>query len=369
MSILESGSDFGSASLRFDWNDLPLLTPQQPGTGGRIRQSPEDFRVFEMPLYLPSGTGDFTYVHLEKTGHNTRFLLEELARQLEFDFKHLGVAGLKDRHAVTRQWISFPVRFESRLERFSLEGVRVLEVSRHANRLGIGHLQGNRFEVRVRGAAGQAEQAAQTLQMTLQQGLPNYFGPQRFGLDQRNAEEGLRLVRNNMKGKANIHVKRFLVSALQSLVFNTFLARRLERGIFAAMITGDMAKKHDTGGVFQVEDAPLESLRAMRGEVSALGTLPGRKVKPMNLEAGALEAEVLAALGLTWEDFSSRLGDRRLTRVFLKNAHVTAQEDGYEIGFDLPKGSFATSVLREVLKTEVDVGEDLEPEQGEEKSD
>lgn len=207
--------------------------------------------------------------------------------------------------------------------------------------------------VRVRKAAGTADQAALTLALLTRHGVPNYFGPQRFGLRGLNAEEGLNVLRGESRLR-DPRVRRFLTTSVQSLVFNRFLSLRLERGLFERLVAGDMAKKHDTGGVFLVEDAAAESLRAERGEVSATGTLFGRKVKPLTLDAGELEREALAAFGLTPEVFASRRGDRRLTRVFPENAEVRPKEDGYTVAFTLPKGSFATSVLRELMKTDVD---------------
>lgn len=334
-------------NLVFDWADLePRL--KLPGTGGSVRAVPEDFRVDELPLYTPSGAGDHLYVLLEKTGHTTAHLLRELARQLGLRDRDLGVAGLKDRHAVTTQWISLPGRAERDLGRFSLEGVRLLQVSRHGNKLGLGHLRGNRFTLRVRGAAGQAARARELLGLLEGGGVPNYFGPQRFGLAGLNAEEGLRVLRGESSLR-DPRLRRFLVSSVQSAVFNRFLSLRLARGLFDALLAGDMAKKHDTGGVFRVEDAEAETPRARRGEVSATGTLFGRKVRPLDGEAGALEQEALAAFALTPQDFQSRKGDRRLTRVFLSGAEVTPTPDGYLLSFELPRGSFATSVLREVV--------------------
>lgn len=342
------------SDLTFNWQTLNMLTPDLAGTGGQIRSIAADFRVIEIPLYTPCGEGDHVYLRMRKEGHNTNFMLKQLAEQIGMPLKHLGVAGLKDRHAITEQWISIPAKYERFLSQYSLENVEILETVRHTNKLGIGHLQGNRFEIRVRGAENQAEQAQKILDILLQQGLPNYFGPQRFGVDGKNAEQGLRFAQNGLRGRASIAVKRFLISALQSQLFNAFLATRIERGIFDGLIEGDMAKKHDTGGVFRVEDGIQESPRAKAGLVSALGTLYGRKVKPLDGEAGALEAEILENFGLRAKDFNARMGDRRLTRVYLKNASITPTEDGFWIAFELPKGSFATSVLREILKTEVD---------------
>ncbi|MFC4637192.1 tRNA pseudouridine(13) synthase TruD [Deinococcus hohokamensis] len=342
----------GIVSLVFEWSALSALTAG-PGTGGTLRREPGDFRVEEVPAYLPGGEGEHLYLHLEKTGHTTAHVLRELGTQLGVRDRDIGVAGLKDRHAVTRQWISLPAKVEARLADFQLDGVQVLETARHSNKLGLGHLRGNRFVVRVRGAPGQHAQAAAVLAELGHLGVPNYFGPQRFGVGGLNAEEGLRVLRGESRLK-DPRVRRFLTTSVQSMLFNRFLSLRLERGLFASLLAGDMAKKHDTGGVFLVEDAAAESPRAARGEVSATGTLFGRKTRPLTLDAGALEAEALADFGLTPEVFSSRRGDRRLTRVFPESGLVTPEEDGFTVAFTLPKGSFATSVLREIMKSDVD---------------
>jgi len=341
-----------STSLSFTWADLRPLT-DTPRTGGVLRTVPSDFQVDEVPLYLPSGEGEHLYLHVRKTGHTTAHVLRELGVQLGLRPQDIAAAGLKDRHAVTTQWLSLPGKAERRLSGFSLPDVEILQVSRHANRLGMGHLKGNRFTVRVRGAEGTAALAAATLAELTRLGIPNYFGPQRFGLGGLNAEEGLRVLRGESKLR-DPAVRRFLVSSVQSLVFNRFLALRLERGLFAALLTGDMAKKHDTGGVFEVQDADTESPRAARGEVSATGTLFGRKVKPLTQDAGALERQALDAWGLTPAAFSSRKGDRRIVRIFAEDAAVTPEDDGYTVTFSLPRGSFATSLLRELTGTDVD---------------
>ncbi|MEF2278125.1 tRNA pseudouridine(13) synthase TruD [Deinococcus sp. YIM 134068] len=350
-------------NLAFEWAALAGLT-DTPGTGGRLRSAPEDFRVEEVPAYPLSGEGDHLYLHIEKTGHTTAHVLRELSARLGVRDRDVGVAGLKDRHAVTTQWISVPARFGDRVAAFALDGVRVLETRRHTNKLGLGHLRGNRFVVRVRDAAGTADTAAATLAELVARGVPNYFGPQRFGLRGLNAEEGLRVLRGESRLR-DPRVRRFLTTSVQSMVFNRFLSLRLERGLFDRLVVGDMAKKHDTGGVFLVKDAGAESPRAGRGEVSATGTLFGKKARPLTGDAGELEREALATFGLTPEAFASRRGDRRLTRVFPEEARVTPEEDGYTVAFTLPRGSFATSVLREIMKTDVDAAGEGNDDEGE----
>ena len=341
-----SGPDF-----LFRWSDLPPLTATLPGSGGRIRETPEDFRVEELPLYHPEGSGSHAYAWVEKRSLTTRDLVLALLQQ-GLKESEIGVAGLKDKHAVTRQWLSVPNRHAAALEALhELEGVTLLETSRHRNKLGIGHLLGNRFTLTVRG--GDAAAAAAVLETLASHGVPNYFGPQRFGRFGTNAVDGLKLTRGEHVPGGH-HLKRFFLSALQSLFFNHLLAERLTRGLYTQVILGDWAKKRDTGGVFVVEDAEVESARAERGEISATFPLYGKKVKVSGGDAGKDETRALEHFGLRWSDFSARRGSRRPSRVFLEETVLTPETDGYTLAFSLRKGAFATSVLREVMKVEVD---------------
>lgn len=346
--------------FRFSWAALPAVSAELPGSGGRIRAEPGDFRVSEVPLYEPSGGGSHAYALVEKEGLTTRDLVLAL-RQAGVPEKNVGVAGLKDKWAVTRQWLSVPNASAAALDALeSLAGVTVLARSRHKNKLGIGHLRGNLFTVRVRGAgADAAARAEATLARLNEVGLPNYFGPQRFGRFGTNAVDGLRLLRGE-RVTGDHRLKRFFLSALQSQVFNHLLALRLERGLYHRLVSGDWARKHDTGGTFLVEDAGAESPRAERLEVSATLPLYGKKVKESPGEAGEVERAALAHFGLRPEDFRSRHGDRRLSRVRLAELSLSPHEDGYTVRFFLPKGSFATSLLRELMKVDIDVLADVD---------
>ncbi len=352
--------------LAFDWQDFPLVTSEHTGTGGVIRTELEDFQVAEIPAYLPSGSGEHTYIRVEKRGHTTKFIMDELVRQLNLKFSDVGAAGLKDRHAVTTQWFSLPAKFEARLSNFEVPNAQILEVNRHENKLGIGHLRGNRFRIRVRGSVPDAAHLIAPIIETLRiKGVPNYFGPQRFGNTGGNAARGLELVLDKrMKGRESIPIKRFLIGSLQSLLFNHNVRLRLERGVYDAVLRGDVAKKHETGGVFIVEDSSLESPRAQALEISATAPLYGRKVMPAHLDAKALEDEVLALFDLNAHSFDARKGARRITRIKLEGTQIDPTEDGYWLAFDLPKGSFATVILREIMKTDVDAPEE-ESEQNE----
>lgn len=166
--------------------DTPiLLTAQIPGTGGKFKTRDEDFVVEELPLYEAGGTGSHAYAFIEKQGIGTREALDRIGCALEINGRNIGSAGLKDVHAVTRQWISIEHVGPQRVEKLDVPGVRILQVTRHTNKLKPGHLAGNRFVVRLRDVAVPAEQALETAQNVLailtQTGMPNYFGAQRFG--------------------------------------------------------------------------------------------------------------------------------------------------------------------------------------------
>jgi len=338
----------------FRWEELPLVTADLAGTGGVIRATPDDFRVTELPAYLPEGSGSHRYLLVEKRGHTTRDLIAALQRA-GVEQNAIGVAGLKDKAAVTVQWLSVPKRHVGAVaELAAMPGVRILSESYHRNKLGIGHLLGNRFEITVREVqGGAAERAEAVLAALAESGSPNWFGPQRFGRFGGNAYDGLRVLRGEDVPGGH-HLKRFFVSALQSLLFNAMLAERHHLGWYRTVVEGDWARKHDTGGTFLVEDAAAEAPRAERLEISATLPLHGRKVKPGGARAGEVEAEILSRFGLRWAQFGSRRGDRRTTRVVLGETTVEQTGDALTVGFDLPKGAYATAVLREVTKTDVD---------------
>jgi len=346
----------GSEALRFRWSALPAATADLAGVCGRIRVQPEDFRVEEVPAYLPQGSGSHLYLKVEKRNLTTRDLVTALMRQ-GLRENEVGVAGLKDKSAVTVQWLSVPKRFEAEASVLeALPGVRVLERSYHRNKLAIGHLRGNRFMVRIRDAedAGRgASRARAVLAALASRGVPNYFGPQRFGRFGTNAVDGLKVLAGEQVPGGH-RLRRFFVSALQSLLFNALLADRIEAGLLQRVVTGDWARKHDTGGVFLVEDGELESPRAGRLEISATLPLYGRRVRLSDGEAGALETRVLDRFGLRWSAFGSRRGDRRPSRVLLEDVEVESGPDALTIAFTLPKGSYATVVLREVMKVDID---------------
>jgi len=342
-----------SPNLRFDFSVYPYLTSNLPGVAGVIRHLPQDFQVEEVPAYSPLGSGEHLFVLIEKVGLATRAVFEFLRDHLHINEAHIGVAGLKDKHALTRQWFSIPARYEPRLEGLAeLEGVRVLERGLHPHKLKVGHLRGNRFRILIR-AGGEAPLSKPRVEAILRelerQGVPNYYGPQRFGLGGLNPLKGYALAQKN-KVHSPSWLKKFLLSSLQSLLFNDWLALRLEEGLFTQVIEGDVAKKHDTGGEFIVQDAARENPRALRFEISATGPLYGKKYREAEGLARALEDRILQKYRLERSHFASRRGDRRLIRFPLTEWGVEEAPEGLWVRFFLPKGAYATAVLRELMK-------------------
>ncbi|MCH9010585.1 MAG: tRNA pseudouridine(13) synthase TruD [Chloroflexi bacterium] len=346
----ETGSEAELDRYRFDWGELPAITTGLPGTGGETRREPEDFRVVEMPSYLPSGEGSHAYALVEKRGLATLDVVKAL-RDRGVPERAVGFAGRKDKHAVTRQWFSVREEYEEELHSLiDVEGISILEKSRHTNKLGLGHLRANQFEIRVRNPVPDWERiSSAVLERIASFGLPNYFGPQRFGSFNDNAIEAVRLARGESRAGTR-RSYRFYLSALQSHVFNHLVKARIERGLYGRVLTGDWAQRHDSGGMFVVEDGEVESPRAERLEISAVLPLFGKKARLSNEGAGELEREVLEDSRLTWDDFKTLTGARRVSRIIPWDVSLEATEDGYVAKFTLPKGSFATCLLRELLK-------------------
>ncbi|MEB3330754.1 MAG: tRNA pseudouridine(13) synthase TruD [Candidatus Sericytochromatia bacterium] len=333
----------------YDPNRWPCLTRDVPGTGGFLRTELEDFQVDEVPLGPPAGEGAHAVVRVRKVDRTTQQVVEALREALDLPRDVIGHAGLKDRRAITTQWLSLPLEaLPSREAWPALPGAELLDWALHDRKLRPGDLTGNRFAIRVRGALGQHERAAAILEELAARGVPNYFGPQRFGKLGDNAREGLAFLRLGRKPRRWLDELR--AQALQSWIFNDWVARRLADGTFDTVLTGDVAEKHATGGKFLVGDAQVEAPRAGRFEISATGPLLGRKYHEAAGPARGVEDAVLAAVGLARDLFRPLPGSRRSLRLVPRDVEVEETEDGYWVRFFLPPGAYATAVVRELTK-------------------
>ena len=390
---------------------LPFATPDLPGVSGRIRERPEDFRVDELPLYEPCGEGEHLYVRIEKRGRPTLGVVGAMARALSIPVGRIGYAGLKDAHAVTTQTVSIHGVDERDVLALNVPGVRIEAVSRHRNKLRRGHLRGNRFRVILRGVVPDAvPRARSVIDALTRDGVPNYFGPQRFGnhgqsdrlgraVLLRDAEAFVRelvapyseaaervragdlrgaadRVRGEARDEARIldavaagggrldrvfravpkNLRRLYLSALQSRLFNELLARRIERR--GVIETGDLAWIHRNGACFLVDDADACAARAADFEISPTGPLFGSRAARPAGEVARREAACLERHGLDAGSFDRRdlSGARRPLRVPLGGARVdpvrggAIEDGGLRLEFELPPGAYATVVLGEVSK-------------------
>ena len=316
--------------------------------------APEDFRVDEIPLFAPSGEGDHTYVHVEKTGRTTEEVVRALAQTAGVRPRDVGYAGRKDRFAVTTQWFSVPGLDPEDAPALALEGARVLAAVRHGHKLRTGQLVGNRFALVVRDVEpAVARSAASRLEAVAERGLPNRFGGQRFGRAGDNAELGRRVLDGELALRDRRRA-RFLVSALQAAVFNDLLAVRCDAG--RRLEAGDVAVVHESGGLFVVEDPALEQPRAERFEISATGPIFGTRVLAPGGEPAERERKALAARGVTLERPPPRglrlRGARRPFRVRPREASARVVAGRLHLGFVLPAGSYASVLVEELLGPE-----------------
>ncbi len=324
----------------------PFLTQNLPGLGGALLCDPQNFIVDEIPAYLPCGEGEHYFVHIEKRGITHDAMISAMANAAGVAPRELGVAGRKDRHATTRQWISMPCAPVDPQD----PAITLLECKKHNNKLRMGHLRGNHFDIHLSnlslsGSAG--EKALRNLEDILKNGFPNYFGHQR--VNEHNVAQSLAFLHNSHR---RVKDPKFLASIAQSAHFNLWLGQRVAEGTFNKCQAGDVLRKRDSGGLFVCEDPVTDQARMDRGEIDLSGPIFGEKsVMPCG---ATLEAEMKAfeILGISQRMLSSLKhfapGSRRPARVVPTDLKLTLEGDTLHAQFTLPKGSYATVLLGEL---------------------
>lgn len=426
-----------------------FVTAEIPGTGGHLRERPEDFLVEEIPAYQPAGEGEHIFMFVEKRRLSTMELVAILSRHFRVPREAVGIAGLKDKHAITRQVVSIhtPGKTPEDFPMLDHPRVGVLWVDLHTNKLKRGHLKGNRFSIRIRGVdPTTVRHALRTMQLLEQMGAPDRVGEQRFGYRLNNhlvgraivlgawdeaVREVLRPIEVGTQGERQLEARRaweagdldraldlmppslpaeravlaslakghpperairsigrreieFYLSALQSASFNMVLDRRLDDGALGSIIEGDVAYKHDNGAVFSVDravaDDPATGQRLRSFAISPSGPMWGPGMKRATGTIDEQEREALGELGLTPEALDAfqarekgkgrwRLeGSRRPFRVPVGAPEIEGGVDEHgpyvRCAFDLPRGAFATVVMREVMKPAGDIEDDADRDDG-----
>ena len=325
----------------------------EPVLAARIRTQAEDFFVEELPGFEPSGAGEHLLLTVEKRGMNTAFAAKAIAQWAGVDESAIGHAGLKDRHAVTRQRFSvwIPKKIAPDIEALQSDELRVLEHAWHSRKLPRGALAGNRFVLVLREAAGERAAIEARLAAIAARGVPNYFGEQRFGRGGGNVQQAVAMF-------AGRRVKReersLLLSAARSELFNRVLVARVEAGNWDAALDGEVWMLDGSRSVFGPEAmAPELQARLDAFDIHPTGPLWGegelRSADAVReVELAAMQGDTATRLRAGLERAGLKQERRALRLRPMELAWTWRDDDALELRFALPPGCYATTVLREL---------------------
>lgn len=331
----------------------------KPAGSGILKANPEDFVVVEDLGFEPDGEGEHILVRILKNGCNTRFVADALAKFLKIHAREVSFAGQKDKHAVTEQWLCarVPGNTMPDLSAFELEGCKVLEYARHKRKLRLGALQGNAFTLVLREVSDRADVEAR-LQAISDKGVPNYFGAQRFGIGGSNLQGALRWAQSAAPVRDR-NKRSFWLSAARSALFNQIVNERLKKTDFNQVVDGDALQLAGRGSWFVASEDERAELQA-RVDANTLmitAALPGSGDWGAQRAALAFEQQAVAdapelqAL-LVREKVEAA---RRAMLLYPQKLCWNWWDDvTVELRFWLPAGSFATSVVRELINTSGD---------------
>jgi tRNA pseudouridine13 synthase len=340
-----SESELAQAPLPWAYGAPPLQA--------QLRSTPEDFVVEEILGYDADGAGEHALLWVEKRGANTDWVARELAKFAGVSPMAVGYAGMKDRHAVTRQ--TFSVQLAGKPDpdwsTFPHADVKVLAATRHSRKLKRGALRGNRFVLVLRGVQGDRDAAEHVLQQISARGVPNYYGEQRFGREGGNVAQA----RAMFAGRRVERDKRsFLLSAARSQIFNSVLAVRVERDAWDQPLDGEIWSLTGSRSWFGPEPfTEVLAERLARADIHPSGPLWGQGEPPTQGEAGLLEREIGAVFSDLAEGVAAARMDqeRRPLRLLPKDLKWRwLGDDALELSFELPAGAYATVVVRELAQ-------------------
>ena len=347
---------------------MKLIYPLNVKNEFVFNSSARDFTVEEIPLYEFTGEGEHLVLHVRKKDMTTWEMLDTISNHVGIRRRDMGYAGLKDKHAMTLQYISIMAIHEEKLKAFTHDKIKILSTVRHNNKIRVGHLKGNRFNIRLKKVLGvQKDKLDSVLKWIKKNGVPNYFGNQRFGTDGNNWEDGKRLIEGTLKMRDR-KTKEFLMGSYQSYLFNNWLSKRMELNLllekfteaeteqvmslpsgslkgtkaqtnFFKIVEGDVMMHYPYGRLFNVVDLKEESKRFEDKDIAPAGLLAGKKAKLSQSTAGLIEAPFAEEMSLN--------GTRRYAWVQVTEItkNYVEEKAHYELSFILPKGCYATNVL------------------------
>ena len=332
----------------------PLASANLAPIRGRLGPEPEDFRVDEIPAYLPSGSGSHRYVRLQKRLLTTPEAVHIIAKAAGVPEASIGHAGMKDKHAVTTQWLSLPIPCKEPEQWELPPSLEILESSLHGNKLRTGHLHGNRFTLRLVNLEPGDRERFESLWNRLESGIYNGFGAQRFGYGGLNLAKAMNWLRHKtpLRGPKGRFLKKLNVSVIQSEIFNRYLLARIEASL-EKPVTGEVVRLRGSGSCFIVKDPNLEQPRWSAGDILPTGPMVANRIHPA-AEADALALEQAASLAVCTESELAELGAeapgaRRDLLLVMAEPHCEWENDqNLKISFELAAGAYATQVVREL---------------------
>ncbi|GGW79915.1 tRNA pseudouridine(13) synthase TruD [Alteromonas halophila] len=335
----------------------------RPVSTGLFKFQADDFQVTEELGYSPTGDGEHQFIYIEKTNINTAFVAEQLAKFCKLPLRQISYAGRKDKYAVTRQWfgIHTPGAPDIDFSDFALEGVKVLSQTRHNKKLRTGQLQGNHFTITLRQVSN-PEAIEARLATIASEGVPNYYGEQRFGVmrinEQGEVKRGgnLALAQRMIDGETIRHRNKrsMALSALRSWLFNEVISHRLEAGAYHQVMNGDALTLSGSKSYFVHQGDTTEvQARYKEKDVCPSAPLWGKGGNIVEAEAQMLEQTVLgqSEAVTTFLEQSGFEHERRPIKIWPQQLEWLLKGDTLTVSFFLPSGCFATSVLRECIET------------------
>ena len=333
--------------------DLAYLQKTPPKQTALLKAECADFVVKEQLGYDMSGDGEFVAVKVRKTDCNTLFVGEQLAKFAGISARNMSYAGLKDRKAVTEQWFSLqmPGQPTPDFSQFSLEGVEILDVTRHQRKIRIGSLQGNHFEILLRNTE-ETDELKVRLDFLAKNGFPNYFTEQRFGRDGNNLTQALRWANGEIKVKDR-NKRSFYLSAARSEIFNLIVAKRIELGLAQQVLNGDILQLNGSHSWFVVDESEdLAQLQQRLAQQDVLLTAPliGEEEKSAVDFEHEIFAQHQALFALMRQERMKAA--RRPILMHPQYFQWQFEPNGLRLQFALPAGSYATALIRELVNIE-----------------
>lgn len=334
-----------------------------PVATGQLRSTPEDFRVNEDLGFTATGEGQHRMLEIEKRDLNSDWVASQIARLVGVKRRDVGLAGLKDRYAVTRQWFSVDLAGKEEPQWSALESMvqagqslTVLQVQPHNRKIRKGALQGNRFQLVLRDVVGEHAGIEARLTQIEQGGVPNYFGEQRFGRGGGNVEKALQLFAGAYRPRGR-HERGILLSAARSEIFNQVCGARVEQGSWDRAVEGDLFALDRSRARFSEAVSDEIRQRIAEKDIHPTGALWGRG----ELESGGEIAQLERAVARELESLSLGLEkagleqDRRAMRLVPRELDWEWLETGaLQLSFWLPAGAYATVILRELVDYQTD---------------